>query len=408
MGPCPWTIRTSTNSCASPSLPITRRWCGTELVSFRLRRLGVGGEFTLVLIDTRTARALFTVLLFALALGFLYVARATLIAFLFAIFFAYLMSPLVNYLEKLLRGRGRAIAVIYALLLALVVMYFVSVGPRVTREGARLGQAIPALLTQLNSGQLAKQIGEQHGWSERSTDLLRSFLSSHSTEITQVAQRIGLRIADVAKQAWIFLVVPILSIFFLKDGQAFGDVLLATVQSRPQRELLQGVLNDLNQMLAHFIRAQLILAALTLVAYSAFLGAMKVPYALVLGTIGGLLEFIPVVGPLAAALIILSVALLMSYQHWLVLLVFLGVWRLVQDYVSSPRIMGRSMELHPLAAIFGVMAGGEVAGILGIYLSIPVMATLRILFRRWRLYAEKRKFGPLNEDVLDPHSVRPK
>jgi len=362
----------------------------------------------LVLIDTRTARALFTVLLFALALGFLYVARATLIAFLFAIFFAYLMSPLVNYLEKLLRGRGRAIAVIYALLLALVVMFFVSVGPRVTREGARLGQAIPALLTQLNSGQLAEQIGEQHGWSDRSTDLLRSFLSNHSAEITQVAQRIGLRIADVAKQAWIFLVVPILSIFFLKDGQAFGDVLLATVQSRPQRELLQGVLNDLNQMLAHFIRAQLILAALTLVAYSAFLGAMKVPYALVLGTIGGLLEFIPVVGPLAAALIILSVALLMSYQHWLVLLVFLGIWRLVQDYVSSPRIMGRSMELHPLAAIFGVMAGGEVAGILGIYLSIPVMASLRILFRRWRLYAEKRKFGPLNEYAIGSEVVQRK
>jgi len=47
-----------------------------------------------------------------------------------------------------------------------------------------------------------------------------------------------------------------------------------------------------------------------------------------------------------------------------------------------------------------VMAGGEVAGILGIYLSIPVMASLRILFRRWRLYAEKRKFGPLNEYAI--------
>src|ERR1700730_843577 len=59
--------------------------------------------------------------------------------------------------------------------------------------------------------------------------------------------------------------------------------------------------------------------------------------------------------------------------------------------------MGESMELHPLPAIFGVMAGGEVAGILGIYLSIPVMASLRIVFRRWRLYAEKKKFGPLTD-----------
>ena len=63
----------------------------------------------------------------------------------------------------------------------------------------------------------------------------------------------------------------------------------------------------------------------------------------------------------------------------------------------TPRIMGKSMELHPLAAIFGVLAGGEIAGVLGIYLSIPVMAGLRIVWRRWRLYAEKRRFGPLNE-----------
>jgi len=351
----------------------------------------------LLLADSRTARVLITVLLFALGLGFLYVTRATLIAFLFAIFFAYLMSPLVNHLEKLLRGRGRAIAVIYALLLVLVVVFFVVVGPKVTREGARLGQSLPLLISKLNSGQIAKQLGQEHGWSEKSTELVQSFLISHSDEITQLAQRVGLRLADVAKQAWLFFVVPLLSIFFLKDGRAFSDFLLSTVQSRPQREFLENVLNDLNQMLAHFIRAQLTLAALTLVMYSAFLGVMRVQYALVLGTIGGVLEFVPVVGPLAAALVIVSVALLMSYPHWLVLVVFLGVWRLLQDYVSSPRIMGESMELHPLAAIFGVMAGGEVAGILGIYLSIPVMASLRIVFRRWRLYSEKKKFGPLTE-----------
>ncbi len=351
----------------------------------------------MLLTDARTARILVTVLLFALALGFLYVARATLIAFLFAIFFAYLMSPLVNRLETLLRSRVAAIAVIYALLLVLVVVFFVEVGPKVTREGAKLGQSLPTLLTQLSSGQIAQQLGAEHGWNKKSIDLAQAFLLSRSAQITLLAQRIGLRVADVAKQAWLFFVVPLLSIFFLKDGRSFSDFLLSTVQSRPQREFLENVLNDLNQMLAHFIRAQLTLAALTLIMYSAVLGIMGVPYALVLGTLGGVLEFIPVVGPLAAALVIVGVALLMSYQHWLILIVFLGIWRLIQDYVSSPRIMGESMELHPLAAIFGVMAGGEVAGILGIYLSIPVMAGLRIVFRRWRLYAEKKKFGPLSE-----------
>jgi predicted PurR-regulated permease PerM len=352
----------------------------------------------LLLADSRTARVLITVLLFALGLGFLYVARATLIAFLFAIFFAYLMSPLVNRMERLLRGRVRAIAVIYALLIALVVVFFVLVGPRVTRQGARLGQALPSLLSQLSSGQITNQLGVQHGWSHNTTEFVQSFLVGHEDDITQLAQRIGLRTADVAKQAWLLFVVPLLSIFFLKDGRAFSDFLLTTVQSRPQREFLENVLNDLNRMLAHFIRAQLTLAALTLVVYSAFLGVMGVNYALVLGTVGGLLEFIPVVGPLAGALTIITVALLMSYPHWIVLLVFLGTWRLIQDYVSSPRIMGESMELHPLAAIFGVMAGGEVAGILGIYLSIPVMASLRIVFRRWRLYAEKKNFGPLTTE----------
>jgi predicted PurR-regulated permease PerM len=353
----------------------------------------------LQLADARTARVIITVLLFALGLGFLYAARQTLVAFLFAIFFAYLMSPLVSYLEKVLRGRGRAIAVIYVLLLGLVILFFVSTGPRIARESARLGQSLPAL-SRLSSGQIAEQLGNEHGLNSRMVDLLRDYLASHSDEIEKLAQGVGLRVADVAKQAWLLVVVPLLSIFFLKDGQSFSQILIDLVQSRPKRELLQGVLSDLNQMLAHFIRAQLSLAALTLVMYSAVLGMMRMPYALVLGTLGGLLEFIPVVGPLVAAVIIVSVSLLVSYPHWLALIIFLGVWRLIQDYVSSPRIMGSSMELHPLAAIFGVMAGGEVAGILGIFLSIPVMASLRIVFRRGRLYAEKRKFGPLDEYVL--------
>jgi predicted PurR-regulated permease PerM len=285
------------------------------------------------------------------------------------------------------------------------VVFFVVVGPKVTREGARLGQSLPDLLTRLRSGDLTEKLGKEHGWSSATSVFVQSFLNNHGDDITQLAQRVGLRVADVAKQAWLFFVVPLLSIFFLKDGRAFSDFLLAAIQSRPQREFLENVLNDLNQMLAHFIRAQLTLAALTLVMYSVFLAIMRVPYALVLGTLGGVLEFIPVVGPLAAALVIVSVALLLSYKHWLILVVFLGSWRLIQDYVSSPRIMGESMELHPLAAIFGVMAGGEVAGILGIYLSIPVMASLRIVLRRWRLYAEKKKFGPLSEYPFRPQET---
>jgi len=349
----------------------------------------------LALIDTRTARVLVTTLFFALGLGFLYIARRTLIAFLFAIFFAYLVDPAVSRLQKWTRSRGRAIAVIYLLFVILLGTLFFFVGPRTAREARRLGESWPTLLDRVTSGDLAHDIGKERGWNGETTQLLQKILSD--PRLATVTQEVGIRIAEVAKQAWLLIVVPILAIFFLKDGRGFSEVGLSFVQSRPQREFLQDVLADLNQMLAQFIRAQLELAALSLVVYISFMSVMRVPYALVLGTAGGMMEFIPVVGPLVAAVVILGVALLMSYPHWLVLLIFLIAWRLVQDYVVSPRIMGQSMELHPLAAIFGVLAGGEIAGVLGVYLSIPVMASLRIVWRRWRLYAEKKRFGPLNE-----------
>jgi predicted PurR-regulated permease PerM len=349
------------------------------------------------LIDVRTSRVLFTVLLFALGLGFLYIARRTLIAFLFAVFFAYLMDPAVSRVEKWVRGRGRAIGLIYLLLVALLITFFFFVGPQIARQGQRLSESLPKLLETVSSGQIAEQIGKEQGWSVSTRVQLSNLLANHRAELLGLAQRIGLRVADVAQQAWLLIVVPILAAFFLKDGRAFGEVLLSFVHSRPQREFLEGVLGDLNQMLAQFIRAQLTLAAFTFVAYLAFLELCGVPYALVLGTAGGMMEFIPVVGPLVAAVLIFSVATLMSYPHWLLLLIFLGAWRMIQDYVISPRVMGQSMELHPLAAIFGVLAGGEIAGVLGIYLSIPIMASLRIVWRRWRLYAEKKRFGPLNE-----------
>jgi predicted PurR-regulated permease PerM len=349
----------------------------------------------LALIDTRTARALVTTLLFALGLGFVYIARRTLIAFLFAIFFAYLVDPAVSRLQKWARSRGRAIAAIYLLFVLSVGTLLFLVGPRTAREARRLGESWPTLLDRVTSGDLANDIGKSRGWSGETTQLLQRALAD--PRLASVAQQAGIRVAEVARQAWLLIFVPILAIFFLKDGRGFSEVGLSLVQSRPQREFLQDVLADLNQMLAQFIRAQLELAALSLVVYISFMSAMGVPYALVLGTAGGMMEFIPVVGPLVAGVVIMAVAMLLSYSHWLVLLIFLIAWRMVQDYVVAPRIMGHNMELHPLGAIFGVLAGGEIAGVLGIYLSIPVMASLRIVWRRWRLYVEKRRFGPLNE-----------
>ncbi len=358
----------------------------------------------MTIVDSRTSRVLFTALLFAVGLGFLYAARRTLILFLFAIFFAYLINPAVGRLEKLVRSRVWAIAIIYSLLVVALAVFGFLVGPRIARQSARLGKSLPALVEQASSGQLsgqidklAERIGNEHGWSDVTQQRIQSFLLSRREQFANLAQSIGVRAAESVQQVWVLFLVPILAIFLLRDGGNFHEVLLSMVQSRSQREFLQDVLQDLNQMLAQFIRAQLTLAALSFLAYSSYLGSMRVPYALMLGTAGGALEFVPLAGPLLAGTAMVTVAVLAGYSHWALLLLFLFVWRLVLDYAISPRVMGAKVELHPLAALFGILAGGEIAGILGVYLSIPVMASLRIVWRRWRIYAEKRKFGPLNE-----------
>lgn len=350
----------------------------------------------MALIDGRTTRVLFTVFVFAIGLAFLYVARGTLIAFLFAVFFAYLVDPAVSRIQHWTRSRGVAIAAIYALIVILLATFFFFVGPKIGHETQKLTEALPSLLEKVSSGQIAEEIGIAHHLSATTSRQLSEFLSAHRGYLVQLAQKVGLRIAELAQDSWLLILVPILAAFFLHDGHAFSQGALSFVHSKPQREFMQGVISDMNQMLADFIRAQLTLAALSWVVYTSFLGATRVPYALMLGTAGGLLEFIPVVGPLVAAALIIGVALLTG-AHWVIVLIFLVAWRLVQDYVVTPRIMGKSMELHPLAAIFGVLAGAEIAGVLGVYLSIPVMASLRIVWRRWRMYAERRRFGPLNE-----------
>src|SRR5690348_2987921 len=136
---------------------------------------------------------------------------------------------------------------------------------------------------------------------------------------------------------------------------------------------------------------QLALTGLWLAAYIGGLSLMGVPYGSAVGAVAGVLKFIPVVGPLVGAIAIVGVAFLANYHHVLMVALFLGGWRLVQDYFTAPRLMGRRLQLHPLAVIFAVLAGGEIGGVIGVYLSIPIAAALRIVWRRWqRVYASEQ------------------
>lgn len=358
------------------------------------------------ILDRRTASVLTTILIFAVVGAFLYGARKILIVFLFAIFFAYLLYPAVLFVQRwsrLSRGsRDWAIVQVYFVLLICLVGIGLGIGPRLVDEGRHLAAALPGLIDKFTSGQIAWTIGGNRGWSYETQLRIQQFLAGHRDAMIAWAQHFGGRATLLLSNAIWLVLIPILAIFFLRDGQEMAEQSIRMADMRRERVFVRGIVDDMNEMLAGYIRAQLLLAGLSLVVYTAVLLIMRVPYAGILGVIAGIAEFVPVVGPLAAAVSIFGVAFLTNYPHWLLLLAFLGVWRLVQDYYNSPRIMGGKLELHPLAALFAILVGGELGGVLGVFLSIPIMATLRILWRRWQAYSQQ---GLQLQDAHDVSAV---
>jgi predicted PurR-regulated permease PerM len=333
------------------------------------------------------------VLIFAVGLAFLHAARETLTLFLFAILFAYFVAPLVSRLEKPLRGRIQAIGAVYLILIALLVGLGFLIGPKIAGEGTALATSLPSLLGKAGSGELVSQVGQKHGWSEARQAQIQNFFVSHKDDILGFGRAIGQKLAEPAQHIWWLILIPILSIFFLKDGQSIGENLVALGRDAEEEKTLRGIVGDINVMLGSYIRAQLTLASLTLVAYTVVLSILHLRYALVLGPLAGIFEFIPVVGPAVAAIIVFVIAVLTSYPHLIWLVLFLAAWRLIQDYVNAPRIMGKSLEISPLVQILAVLSGGEIAGVVGALISVPAVATLRILWRR--LTNEKGADAPI-------------
>ncbi len=352
--------------------------------------------------DPQTGRILTTILIFVVVLAFFRAARETLTLFLFAILFAYFLSPLVNKLERPLRGRGKAILLVYAVLIGVLVAVGFIAGPSIGEESKQLTTSLPSLLDRLGSGELIRQFGEAHHLKPAVVGQTQGFLVSHRTDILGYGRIIGSKIAEPVKHIWWLILIPILSLFFLRQGFEIAEGAVKLGRSTGEQGMIRGLLNDINVMLGSYIRAQITLAGLTLIAFTIVLSLMRVPYSVILSPIAAFLEFIPVVGPALAAVSIVVIAILAGYSHALWLVVFLGVWRLLQDYVSAPRIMGKSLEINPLLQIFAVLAGGEIAGVVGALIAVPVAATLRIFARRMRRSDEEAQNVAITAPSVTP------
>ncbi len=335
--------------------------------------------------DAKTARVLFTALVFLLVLGFLRGAHGTITLFLFAVFFAYLVDPVVSLLQRLLHGRLRAIAAFYVLFVIVLFSLGYFLGPRVVHEGQSLISGLPALVDRLSSGQFILTVGHDQGWAQARQIQVQHFFTSHRAQILAYAEGFVGQLEAPLTHIWWLILIPILSVFFLKDGAVMAREIVGFGSDRQERCTLQHVIADVHDMLGGYIRAQLILAVLTGVVLTIVLSLMRVPYSFILSPLAGLCEFVPVVGPALACTAIWSIALVLGYNHLLWIFLFLGTWRIIQDYLNAPRIMGRTLGVSPLGEIFAVLAGGEIGGVIGTLAAVPIFAILTILWHRLRV-----------------------
>jgi predicted PurR-regulated permease PerM len=333
--------------------------------------------------DRRTASVLLTILLFVLVLAIVYVARTVIVIFAFSILFAYLINPIVRFLQRrslfFKNLRGPHVLEAYLALIALTILLSHGLFPEFRKSAGQLLAAIPTLTERVSSGEIASNLGSNLAWADEQADQIRTLLQRHRSNI----ERFVTEIEQSAPTAFAgILVIPILAIFFLSDGENLANQVIHLVSTKENHAVVRSLADELHVMLQHYIRAKVILGGLSLTFCSVAMLVLGFPNGIVLGVLAGILEFIPVVGWITAAAIIATAGVL-THSHWIWMLALLAVWRILMDYGIAPRVMGHQLEIHPLLAIFALMVGGAVGGIAGIYLSIPLVAALRVIYRRF-------------------------
>jgi predicted PurR-regulated permease PerM len=337
-------------------------------------------------LDLRTLRKLWTLFLFVLAILVVYWIGRTLVVFTLAIFLAHLLGPIAERIEKMIPdrilGRTASLAIVYLLMIAAITAALVPLVGLVASQATSLAGTLPAQLDEDPIAKLRLPVWLEPA-REKLSLVLRDHLSDFDEKLIPMLQDVGSNVAGLLGSVLAMILIPILSFFFLKDSSDIHDSLVDLFPGE-HRDLVEDILADLHNLLESYIRALMLLALCVLGSYTAFLYLVGVRYAILLAAVAAALEIIPIVGPLVGSVAIVLVALLTGFPHIWWLVVFLILFRLVQDYVISPQLMSAGVEVHPLLVLFGVLAGEQIAGISGMFFSVPVMAALRILIMRMR------------------------
>jgi predicted PurR-regulated permease PerM len=328
-----------------------------------------------------------------------------------SIFFAYLVSPLVEVLRRPRTIGSREIAIpkvaaitlAYLIILTAVVVAIFVILPSLSNQ-------FPEFVTQAklywqSFGERAQQIIEY----SRSRRVPGPVVNAVNKAVPQVLEKVGHTSTEFATAAVAYLVylpwlvlIPILAFFLLKDAESFRRSALLMLPRGRWRWRGDEFFQDINSTLAAYIRAQLTACLLIGLVCAVGFTLLGLPGGLVMGFIAGVFEFVPLVGPLVVAIMAAILAVLHAgpFNAFLVLL-FLGVLRIVHDYFVYPRLIGQGIHLHPLAVIFAILAGEKLAGVAGIFLAIPLVAIVTVSYRHWLEHRGSEGFA----DLLEPNAA---
>lgn len=318
-----------------------------------------------------------------------------------AMILAFILKPLVDLLQGRLRmPRGLAALVVYLALVSILIVVPAALVPRVIEQFRQVNLDLISL-----AGQVEALISRTVTIAGVDLDLgAASQQASQSLEALMqpvFGQSIVVLLDVITSVVWLIFIL-VISFYLIKDSQA----LWRWIEKLPPREYRADFLKlktEVYEIWRDFLRGQLVLAGVVTVIFSLAGLVLGLPFALALGLLAGLLEFIPSLGHgiwlvVATVLTLIEGSTWLPLPSWIVAVVLIGLHLVFQQVDLNfliPRIIGRRVHLHPLVVILGIAAGATFAGVLGVVLAAPTIASARVLGRYLRGYLFDREIPVL-------------
>jgi len=359
--------------------------------------------------NTRT-RTLVTLAILAMLGWIVFSASAALVPFILGALAAYIMLPMVDFVDahmpKFIRGRRASrplsILIVYILVLGLVagmMSYFV---PLVTEQAATLSRRLPALWRQIES-LLEYDLDELlAGISPQIQETIRTNVTQALNSLVDAAQKGVVRTVTQLTATISFVIgmvmVPIWMFYVLHDNRQMSRSFYEMVPASVRADV-RAIITIVDELLSAYLRGRLLVCLIVGVAAIIVLLIFGVEMAVLLGTVAGVTEIIPIFGPYIGALAPVLMALLdRPIKALWIALAFFAIQQL-ENMFLTPRISGQAVRFHPAMVMVIVVVGAELAGIWGLILGVPVAAIIRDVARY--LYLRTSEQGATPEMALE-------